>query len=162
MKVAKRTTKLKTPWKNRVAFVLEIGTKVIFLLVHPSGELLLDQSDRGGGAARWDRACIRWDEKRQEYWMCKYGVYDKKFPLTGLDEVQLTTLAVNLGIEFRTKENKRVESPRMLDSLMARSLLNWINKHPRMAKENVTIMSYRDNMTERGVLPLSDSDYTGY
>ncbi|MEH6454793.1 MAG: hypothetical protein V7749_00595 [Cocleimonas sp.] len=164
--MATRKIKLKTPWKNRVAFVLEVGADVIFLLVHPSGELLLIcQSDRYGcgGAARWDKACILWIEEREGYWMCKYGIHDKKYSLSGLDEDQLTTLAVSLGIEFIPKlGKKRVESPMMLDSLMARNLLNWANKHPKMAKENVTVISYRDEMTERGILPLPNADYTGY
>jgi hypothetical protein len=82
--------------------------------------------------------------------------------LSGLDEDQLTTLAVNLGIEFRPKGKKLVESTMMLDSLMARNLFNWTNKHPKMSKVNMAVISYRDIVTERSILPLPNADYTDY
>ena len=59
----------------------QIDTDAVFLLVHPCGELLL-VSNTASGAARWDRACIRWIEERGVYWMCKYSVHDLKFELS--------------------------------------------------------------------------------
>lgn len=157
---APQTNKLQTPWKSRVAYVHYVGDDAIYLLVHPSGELLII-SNRNRGAARWDRACILWIDERNEYWMCKYGEHDKKFSLNGLTEEQLTSLAINFGIEFRPKGGRRM-APAILDSLAARSLLNWTNKHPRMTKENSTILSYLDVLEDIDALPLPDADYTGY
>lgn len=149
--------------KSRVACVHEVAGEVIFLLVHPSGELLLcSNSDRFGRAARWDRACILWVEDDQEYWMCKYGVYDKKFPIHGLDEAELTTLAIAFGIEFRPKGRLQIEAPMLLDSFAARSLLTWTKKHPKFAKEHPTVLSYLRIMYEVGVSPLPDDEYTGF
>lgn len=152
--------KLNTPWKNRVAFVHQVGSDAFFLLVHPSGELLLT-SNSARGAARWDRACIRWIEARDAYWMCKYSVHDLKFELSGFTEAQLTELAVQTGIEFITRDKRRIETPRMLDTVMARSLLNWIDKHPKMAKDNATVLVYQNLMEEAGLSPLPDEEYTG-
>lgn len=161
--MASTKTRLKTPWKSRVAFVHGEGSEAIFLLVHPCGELLLvSNSDRPSGAARWENACVLWVEEREEYWMCKYGTHDKKFALPNFDEAQLTSLSIDLGIEFRSKGKRRVETPMMLESLMGRSLLNWIIKHPKMAKENATVMYYREHMTKAGISPLPDAEYTGY
>tara|TARA_X000000950_G_scaffold135141_2_gene168165 strand:+ start:324 stop:806 length:483 start_codon:yes stop_codon:yes gene_type:complete len=157
---AAQKTKLNTPWKNRVAFVHQIDTDAVFLLVHPCGELLL-VSNTASGAARWDRACIRWIEERGVYWMCKYSVHDLKFELSGFTEAQLTELAVQTGIEFITRDKRRIETPRMLDTVMARSLLNWIDKHPRMANDNATVLVYQNLMEEAGLSPLPDEEYTG-
>jgi hypothetical protein len=155
--------RLKTPWKSRVAFVHHTIPDDIYLLVHPCGEMLIiSNKDKGGGAARWDRACIHWIEERNEYWMCKYGVHDQKFSLSGLNKDQLTALSINFGIEFKPKDMPQIESPRMLDSLAARSLLNWKNKHVRMSKENETLLSYVDVIKSCDVLPLPDAEYTGY
>lgn len=158
-----RQTKLRTTMKSRVAFVHEVADEAIFLLVHPCGELLLcSNSDRSGRAARWDRACLLWVEEHQEYWMCKYGVYDKKFPIHGLNETELTTLAITFGIEFRPKGMRPIEAPMLLDSFAARSLLTWTKKHPKLAKEHSTVFSYLSIMSEVGVSPLSDDEYTGF
>ncbi len=153
--------KLSTPWKNRVAFVHQVRAEAFFLLVHPSGELLL-VSNAERGAVRWDVACIRWLVEREAYWMCKYSVHDAKFPLPGLDEKQLATLAFNTGITFISRENKHIETPMMLDSLMARSLLTWCIKHPKMTKANPTVSTYQNMMLEAGLSPLSDEEYTGF
>lgn len=153
--------KLNTPWKTRVAFIHQDDSVAIFLLVHPSGELLLiSNSERG--AARWDRATIRWLDDRQSYWMCKYSAHEPKFSLSALDEAQLLTLATNTGISFISRTNKRFHTPVMLDSLMARSLLNWSIKHPKMAKDNPTVMTYQNMMMDANVAPLYDEDYTGH
>ncbi len=154
------TLKLSTPWKNRVAFVHRVGSEAFFLLVHPCGELLL-VSNTARGAARWDSACIRWIEARRAYWMCKYGVQDLKFELSGFSEAQLTQLAVQTGIEFITRDKKRIDTPAMLDTVMARSLLNWIARHPKMANNNATVLVYQNLMEEAGLSPLPKDDYTG-
>ncbi|MFT5725689.1 MAG: hypothetical protein ACI9JN_002816 [Bacteroidia bacterium] len=94
--------------------------------------------------------------------MCKYGLHDPKFSLRGLDEEQLASLAMNFGIEFRPKEKRRIATPLLLDSLAARSLINWINKHPKMTKENTIILTYLRILEEVGAQPLNDADYSGY
>lgn len=154
--------KLRTPWKTRVVLAHEVGDKLIFLLVHPSGELLLVSNTDNCGAARWDRACILWIAECEEYWMCKYGAHDKKFSLAGLDEKQLSNLSEYFGIEFRPNGKRSTGSSQILDSVAARSLLNWIKKHPRMARENPTVAMYNDILLENGTLPLPPNEYTGF
>ncbi|KGD63409.1 hypothetical protein Y5S_03395 [Alcanivorax nanhaiticus] len=62
---------------------------------------------------------------------------------------------------FITRDKKRIETPAMLDTVMARSLLNWIAKHPKMANNNATVLVYQNLMEEAGLSPLPKDDYTG-
>lgn len=153
--------KIKTPWKKRVAYVWERSNKVIYLLVHPSGELLLIDNEQRG-AARWDRAVIMWVEARQAYYMCKYGLHDMKFELSGMSPDELKQLAMDLGIEYRSREKGDSIHRRYLDSPLGRNLLTWAELHPRMAKENPTVEHYKSVMMEDCVLPMEPELYSGY
>ena len=153
--------KLKTSWKTRVAYVWEKSHTIIFLIVHPSGELLLINNDEPG-AARWDRAIIMWDEDRQTYCMCKYNLNGKKFELPGMRANEAKELAVDLGIEYQSRERGDSITRRYLDNPLGRNLLRWAELHPRMAKDNPTVEHYKSVMLEDGTLPIEQALYSGF
>jgi hypothetical protein len=151
---------LKTPYKNRIAYVHCVGEDAFYLLVHPCGELLI-VSNQCDGSTRWDGACILWHEKRQEYWMCKHGIHDPKFSLALFDEEQLAELAVNFGIDFRRKDGGFFRTPNALESLSARSLQAWSSRHPGMSKESPIVEAYVNTVLKSGFPPVADDEYTG-
>ena len=127
-----------------------------------ASELLIISNRNSCEAAKRDRACIIWIEQDDSYWMCKYGKHDLKFSLERYTEDQVTNLAMTFGIDFRPRDNRRIDLPKILDSISARSLQNWIAKHPRMSRENQTVLHYKQLMDDVGVLPIPDHEYTGY
>jgi hypothetical protein len=155
--------KLGTPWKNRVAFVHDTNMMALSLLVHPCGELLIiSNDDRCRGAASWGNALILWSERDEQYWICKYGLHDTKFPLAGMSKTELAILAIEMGIDFRPKGGRPIDTPRILDSSMAKHLFRWSIKHPRMAKDNPTVSYYVGQMKKVGITPIEEDEYTGF
>ncbi|WP_445766763.1 hypothetical protein [Rheinheimera sp.] len=151
--------KPRTITKTRVAGVYIKGDICFYLLAHACGELLLcaDSKHSPHGACLWSKAVILWSEQRNTFVVCKYGMHDQKFDLTGYADSDCLELAKMFGIEYRSKSEPLFMSD-LSESTMARSFLTWMAKHPKMATQ---FQNYGEFFQKRGVIPLPDAQYSG-
>lgn len=149
--------KLTTPHKSRVAHVIQIENVCLYLLVHPSDELLLCSNDAGHfPASRWDAACIHYIKTENAYFMCKYRASEPKFRINSNDEVVCRSVAEACGIPFHGKDDVSIFNA--VNSETARGFLRWSMKHKRLALPFKLML---DSIVAAGIEPLNETEYTG-